>query len=59
MKTFEEFMGEGMLSSKPPRKGSLAWEMQQQRKEYDKKNPPVEPGHNQVGNARVIPKGPN
>lgn len=44
---------EDRLSPKKPRKGSLAWEIQQQRKEYDKKHPPVEPSDNMVGNAKI------
>ena len=38
---------------KKPRKGTLRHDIQQQRKEYDKKNPPVKPKNQMIGNAKI------
>ena len=38
---------------KPPRKGSVAWQAAQNRKEQDKKTPAIEPKDQQVGVAKV------
>lgn len=47
---------EDRATTKPPKKGSLKWQIAQQRKEYDKKNPPVEPADQMVGTAKILPK---
>ena len=39
--------------AKKPKKGSLAWEIQQKRKEQDKKTKPIEPKDQMVGVAKI------
>ena len=38
---------------KPPRKGSVAANAEQKRKEQDRKTPPIEPKDQRVGNAKI------
>lgn len=49
-------LGEDRITPKAPRKGTLKWHMQQSQKKWDKEHPPVEPGDQMYGTAKILPK---
>lgn len=43
-------------TNKPPRRGTQRWKNAEQRKQWEREHPPVEPGDQMYGTAKIVPK---